>query len=100
MVASLTLNDMAVIKAIGAYNGENILVMKTMAVSPGKPICEKRGSRNTANLLNNPEYWRRRTNNETGKMIFNSQTHVFPALGKAFLTHAHILLIVWFIAIF
>ena len=33
IVASRTPKDIEVIKAIGAYNGENILVIKTMAVS-------------------------------------------------------------------
>ena len=43
IVASRTPKDIEVIKAIGAYNGENILVIKTMAVSPGRPTNENTG---------------------------------------------------------
>ena len=44
IVASRTPKDIEVIKAIGAYNGENILVIKTMAVSPGRPTNENTGT--------------------------------------------------------
>ena len=44
IVASRTPKDIEVIKAIGAYNGENILVIKTMAVSPGSPTNENTGT--------------------------------------------------------
>ena len=44
IVASRTPKDIEVIKAIGAYNGENILVIKTMAVYPGRPTNENTGT--------------------------------------------------------
>jgi hypothetical protein len=44
IVASRTPKDIEVIKAIGAYNGENILVIKIMAVSPGRPTNENTGT--------------------------------------------------------
>ena len=44
IVASRTPKDIEVIKAIGAYNGENILVIKTMAVSPARPTNENTGT--------------------------------------------------------
>ena len=47
IVASRIVRTMLVITAIGAYNGKKQLVIKTIALSPGRPIKLKIGARNS-----------------------------------------------------
>jgi len=60
-----------------------MLVIKTIAASPGKPTIEKTGAKKEAIMAMIPQYCNKLTTKLIGKIIFNNQIMVLNALGRA-----------------
>ena len=62
-----------------------MLVIKTMADSPGNPIIENTGKRYPEIIDITPQYCNKLIARLIGMMIFKSHHIVLPALGNAFI---------------